>query len=98
MSASLVTTQSETTLETVVLMDPTSSPVPQGTALFLGYTLSLEPHNIHAFMNYSFLSFSDVMCGQLFCEQGTYQNRVNSVYIIEVGVYIPSTSGVRQCM
>ena len=38
------------------------------------------------------------MCGQLFCQHGTFQNTVNSVYILEVGVYVPSTRRIEQCI
>ena len=43
------------------------------------------------------LSYSNTMCGQLFCQQGTFLNTVNSVYVVDIGVYVPSTRTVELC-
>ena len=41
---------------------------------------------------------SDVLCGQLYCQPGTYQNHVGSVYVLEVGVYVASLGRIEQCV
>ena len=36
---------------------------------------------------YFLFFYSNVMCGQLFCQRGRFQNRVTSVYILNVIAY-----------
>ena len=41
----------------------------------------------YIYINYFLFFYSNVMCGQLFCQRGRFQNRVTSVYILNVVAY-----------
>lgn len=37
------------------------------------------------------------MCGQLFCQEGSFQNTVNSVYILTVSAYVTANRRAENC-
>ena len=76
--------------ETVAQMEQITFHVPQGMC----HIISISLYVILVVCGF----ISNVMCGQLFCEVGTYQYIIPSVYVVTVGTYSDTLGRSVQCM